>query len=321
MFHHSTQNKWYLIFQNGNAAYSTNSDITNPAGWTAPTNFFSSQPSIITQNIGSGYWVDMWVICDSANCYLFSSDDNGHLYRSSTTVANFPSGFGNTAIAASAAPDDLFEASNVYKVGDQYLLIVECIGSTGHRYFRSWTATSLSGSWTALAATETNPFAGSHNVQFPSGTWTADISHGEVVRTNVDQTMTLPGGCMQYLYQGLPTGSTGDYNTLPWKLALLTETNCASSSSSATSATSKSTTTTKPTTTTTASGSTGTGVPLVSTYFSMGFLDSANRMSQYGQCGGINYTGSTTCAQGTCTYSNPYVRIACRGGHAQQLPN
>ncbi|KAK6532755.1 hypothetical protein TWF281_006932 [Arthrobotrys megalospora] len=26
----------------------------------------------------------------------------------------------------------------------------------------------------------------------------------------------------------------------------------------------------------------------------------------YGQCGGANWTGPTTCAQGTCTYSNPY---------------
>jgi hypothetical protein len=30
-------------------------------------------------------------------------------------------------------------------------------------------------------------------------------------------------------------------------------------------------------------------------------------VAKYGQCGGIEYTGSTTCAAGsTCTFSNPY---------------
>ncbi|CAG7849216.1 Alpha-L-arabinofuranosidase C; AltName: Full=Xylanase C; Flags: Precursor [Serendipita indica DSM 11827] len=225
VFFFAPQNKWYLIYQNGNAAYSTNSDISNPSGWTAGKNFFSGTPSIITQNIGNGYWVDMWVICDSANCYLFSSDDNGHLYRSQTTLANFPNGMGNTVIALSAPnKNDLFEASNVYKVGNQYLLIVECIGSNG-RYFRSWKSSSLTGSWTALAATESNPFAGKNNVDFPGGRWTNDISHGEAIRSQVDQTMSI-SGCIRYLYQGLAPGSSGDYNSLPWRLGLLTQTNC-----------------------------------------------------------------------------------------------
>ncbi|KAG7094372.1 hypothetical protein E1B28_007973 [Marasmius oreades] len=132
------QQLWYLIYQDGNAAYST---INNPSGWSSPKHFWSSQPNIITQNIGSGFWIDM---CDS-NCFHFSSDDNGHLYRAQTSVANFPNGFW-PVIALSAAKNDLFEASNVYKVGSQYLLIVECISSTGHRYFRSWTSNSIAGS-------------------------------------------------------------------------------------------------------------------------------------------------------------------------------
>lgn len=80
VFYFAPQGLWYLVYQNGNAAYSTNSDISNPSGWSSPRTFYSSQPQIITQNIGNGYWVDMWVICDSSTCYLFSSDDNGHLY-------------------------------------------------------------------------------------------------------------------------------------------------------------------------------------------------------------------------------------------------
>ena len=127
VFYNAPQRLWYLVYQTGNASYSTNPDISNPNGWSAPRNFYSSMPDIIRQNIGSGYWVDMWVICDSANCYLFSSDDNGHLYRSQTTVGQFPNGFTNTVIAAQDSKFAMFEASNIYKVqgSNQYLLLVE----------------------------------------------------------------------------------------------------------------------------------------------------------------------------------------------------
>ncbi|MFE2749653.1 non-reducing end alpha-L-arabinofuranosidase family hydrolase [Streptomyces scopuliridis] len=230
VFYYAPQGLWYLVYQTGNASFSTNPDISDPNGWSAPRNFYSSMPDIIRQNIGNGYWVDMWVICDSANCYLFSSDDNGHLYRSQTTVSQFPNGFTNTVIAAQDANRyALFEAANVYKVqgSDQYLLVVEAIGSDGRRYFRSWTAGSLGGSWTALAASESNPFARANNVTFPSGSWTRDVSHGEMIRAGYDQTLTIPACKLQYVYQGLNPGASGDYNTLPWRLGLLTQTNSA----------------------------------------------------------------------------------------------
>ncbi|TDZ26508.1 Alpha-L-arabinofuranosidase C [Colletotrichum orbiculare MAFF 240422] len=175
-----------------------------PQKWSAPKDFFSGTPSIIKENIGTGYWVDMLVICDAENCHLFSSDDNGHLYRSQTTLANFPSGFNNTVIALSDTDkDNLYEASNVYRVeGGDYVLLVEAIGTDNARYFRSWTATSLSGPWTPLAATESDPFAGSRNVAFSGAAWTKSISHGEVVRENTDQRLTINPCKLQYLYQG-----------------------------------------------------------------------------------------------------------------------
>ncbi|MDT7839705.1 non-reducing end alpha-L-arabinofuranosidase family hydrolase [Streptomyces justiciae] len=228
VFYFAPQKLWYLVYQTGNASYSTNPDISNPNGWSAPRNFYASMPDIIRQNIGGGYWVDMWVICDSADCYLFSSDDNGHLYRSRTTVGQFPNGFTNTVIAAQDSNKyALFEASNVYKVqgSNQYLLLVEAIGSDGRRYFRSWTSGSLAGSWTPLAASESNPFARASNVSFPSGAWTRDISHGEMIRAGYDQTLTIPACRLQYLYQGMNPNAGGDYNLLPWRLGLLTQTN------------------------------------------------------------------------------------------------
>ncbi|AYN38118.1 1,4-beta-xylanase [Streptomyces dangxiongensis] len=228
VFYYAPQKLWYLVYQTGNASYSTNPDISNPNGWSAPRNFYASMPDVVRQNIGNGYWVDMWVICDSANCYLFSSDDNGHLYRSQTTVGQFPNGFTNTVIAAQDSNRyALFEASNVYKVqgANQYLLLVEAIGSDGRRYFRSWTTSSLAGSWTPLAASENNPFARASNVAFPSGGWTRDISHGEMIRAGYDQTLTIPACRLQYLYQGKDPNASGNYDNLPWRLGLLTQTN------------------------------------------------------------------------------------------------
>ncbi|KAB8216238.1 glycosyl hydrolase family 62-domain-containing protein [Aspergillus novoparasiticus] len=210
---------WYLVYQNGNAAYSTNSDISNPAGWSAPKNFFDSMPSFISENICNGNWVDMWTICDSSDCYLFSSDDNGHLYRSPTSLGNFPNAMGNIVIALQDTNAyALFEASNVHNTGD---------GDDGARYFRSWISTSLSGTWTSLADTEASPFARSNNVKFSAEAWTKSISHGEIVRTNVDQTMTIAPCNLRYLYQGVDPNASGDYNAMPWKLGLLTQANSA----------------------------------------------------------------------------------------------
>ncbi|KAJ3508831.1 hypothetical protein NLJ89_g5544 [Agrocybe chaxingu] len=228
VFYFAPQNLWYLVYQNGNAAYSTNPDINNPRGWTAPRTFYSGMPRIIQQNIGSGYWVDMWVICDAANCHLFSSDDNGQLYRSQTPLANFPNGFNEPVIAMRDADKNrLFEAANVYQVDsdNSYLLLVEAIGSDGRRYFRSWTSANIAGPWQPLADSESNPFARANNVAFSGTAWTRDISHGEMVRSGYDQTLKISPCELQYLYQGLSPTASGPYNSLPWRLGLLTQTN------------------------------------------------------------------------------------------------
>jgi endo-1,4-beta-xylanase len=224
IFYFAPQHLWYLVFQTGNASYSTNPDISNPAGWSAPKNFYPSEPSIIAQNIGNGYWVDMSVTCDSTNCYLFSSDDNGHLYRSQTTLADFPNGMSQPVIAMSDAPNNLFEASHVYKIAgqNQYLLMVECIGTDGHRYFRAWTSSSIGGSWTPYTATQADPLAGNNDVTFSGTPWTQDISHGDLLRAGYDQTLTISPCKLQFLYQGKDPNAGGGYNSLPWRLGLLT---------------------------------------------------------------------------------------------------
>jgi glycosyl hydrolase family 62 len=226
VFYFAPQKKWYLVYQTGVPSYSTTDDPSKPETWSAPRNFQEEMPEIIRQNIGDGYWVDFWVICDDAKCYLFSSDDNGHLYRSETTVERFPEGFDTTEIALQDSKFALFEAANVYKVKGtrSYLLLNEAIGSDGRRWFRSWTSDSPGGQWTPLADTEDNPFARSNNVTFPQGAWTRDISHGELIRAGRDQRMEIHPRRFQFLYQGMDPAAGGDYGLLPWRLALLTQT-------------------------------------------------------------------------------------------------
>ncbi|MFC0625719.1 non-reducing end alpha-L-arabinofuranosidase family hydrolase [Kribbella deserti] len=229
VFYFAPKRLWFLVYQTGaNAAYSTTSDISNPRSWSAPRNFYSSMPQIVGDNIGNGHWVDFWVVCDSARCYLFSSDDNGHLYRSQTTVANFPNGITNTVIAMQD-PNRfrLWEAANVYKLSGSstYLLLVEAIGSDGRRWFRSWTAPAITGPWTAAADTEANPFARSNNVTFPGTAWTRDISHGEMIRSGTDQTLTINPCALRYVYQGHDPAAKDPYSLLPWRLGMLTQTN------------------------------------------------------------------------------------------------
>ncbi len=212
VFYFEPQNKWYLIYQWG-AKYATNSDIGNPSGWSAPQSLLRGGP---------GRGLDYWVICDDKNCYLFFSGDDGNLYRSKVSIDKFPNFSGYEVVMSDSVVGRLFEASNVYKVDgtNKYLLLVEAYGP---RYFRSWTSTSLDGPWTALANTQSNPFAGAANVTFNGTQWTDDISHGEMIRSGYNQKMTINACNMQYLYQGVdPNSGEKDYNKLPYKLGLIT---------------------------------------------------------------------------------------------------
>ncbi|GAA2913188.1 MULTISPECIES: non-reducing end alpha-L-arabinofuranosidase family hydrolase [Streptomyces] len=232
VFYFALQQTWYMVYQTGPPSYSTTKDPSDPLSWSAPRNIFDGEPPIVTENKGDGAWLDFWTICDRTDCYLFFSDGNGHQYRSRTTLAEFPNGFRDTTIVLSEPNRfDLFEAGNVYRLGDGggYLMLVEALatGSDWRRWFRAWRADSLGGAWTPLADTEANPFARSSNVTFEAGqpAWTRDFSHGEMIRAGVDQTLTIDPCRLRFLYQGMDPAASGEYYRLPWRPALLTQTN------------------------------------------------------------------------------------------------
>jgi hypothetical protein len=235
IFYFAPDEIWYLVYQAKVPRYSTSSDLSNPGSWTPPTDLWTEKPQSVL-DYGND-WTSFWVICDDENCFLFFANWAGELFRSQTSIDLFPNGFDTPVVVMSeSSSQNLWDAVEIHKVegSEHYLLIISAQGPTD-RYLRAWISDRLDGDWSPYAGTAQNPFAGSSNVAFVEEVWTNDISHGEFVRHNVDQTMTIDlCGDLEYLYTGVdPTAtlqgdptpgaeSDAEYASLPHRLGVLT---------------------------------------------------------------------------------------------------
>lgn len=225
VFYFAPQKLWYLVYETGNPSYSTNPNLSNPDGWSAPKTFYAGIPASIQPYIASGgIWVDPWVVCDDTTCYLFTSDNRGHLFRSQTPKASFPNGMDQPVVAAQdTGRGNTFAGSRVYRVSgtSQYLLLSQAFGPDGHAYLRSWTSTSISAPWTPLANSSAVPFAGAADIS-PAGPLTTDVARGELIRSANDETLTISPCQLQLLYLGLDHRFQ---DNRIYQIGLLTQTN------------------------------------------------------------------------------------------------
>ena len=225
VFYFTPQKKWYLVYQVGMpglnkmwVAYSTTANIADPASWTPAQPILDGSDKDPRPEGG----LDYWIICDDKRAYLFFTSLNGKLWRAWTAVEVFPKGMGHVQLALQGS---FFEASHTYKLKgvDKYLTIVE---ENGRRYYKAYLADALDGNWTPLADKAEKPFAGWINIRPAKGVepWTDNVSHGELVREGIDQTMTVDPADLRFGFQGMleEDKSGRGYGQFPWRIGMLT---------------------------------------------------------------------------------------------------
>jgi hypothetical protein len=220
VFYFRPHKKWYLIYQAADKsrrpelqpAWSATTNIADPASWSAPRLLFTTEPKNVRM------WIDFWVICDDRKAHLFYTSLDGKMWRSETTLSNFPAGWDQPR---QVLEGDVYEASHTYRLKglDKYLTVIEAQGEGGRRYYKAYFADRLDGAWTAAAA----PFAVPGNVSFSGDRWTDSFSHGELIRDGYDETLTVDPSRLSFLFQGVRDRDRRGkvYGEIPWRLGLL----------------------------------------------------------------------------------------------------
>jgi hypothetical protein len=225
VFYFTPQKKWFLVYQVGMpntrkmwVAYSTTDNIADPTSWTQVKPMLDGGDK--DPRIEGG--LDYWIICDDTRAYLFFTSLNGKLWRLWTPLKDFPNGMDHCELALQGP---FFEASHTYRLrgSQQYLTIVE---EDHRRHYKAYVADALDGKWTPIADTEAKPFAGAANIRPAKGVaaWTDNVSHGELVRAGVDETMTVDPADMRFVFQGMLEKDKGGkgYGTFQWRIGMLT---------------------------------------------------------------------------------------------------
>lgn len=223
VFYFTPHKKWYLIYQASDTnrpvalqpAFSTTTNLEDWRAWTPPQFLYEKHPNNIKG------WIDFWVICDDTRAHLFFTSNNNLMWRAETRLENFPRGWSEPKIVLR---DDLFEASHTYKLKgyDQFLTVVEAVNGS-RRYYKAYVADKLDGEWKPLAATREHPFASAANVRDTGEHWTDSFSHGEFIRTGVDERMEIDPANLRFLFQGASDAEMRGkkYGEIPWRLGIL----------------------------------------------------------------------------------------------------
>jgi hypothetical protein len=224
VFYFRPHKKWYLIYQvvdksrtpELQPAFSTTTDISDPASWTPPK-LLVSDPSKGVKN-----WLDFWVICDAQRAHLFFTTLNGRMLRSDAPLSSFPDGWDQARVVLQ---DDIYEASHTYRLkgANKFMTFVEAQAPAGRRYFKAYIADDLAGAWKPLAADKDKAFAAPGSVRFDGIPWTESFSHGELIREGYDESLTVDPARMVLLFQGVSDRDREGkaYGQIPWKLGLL----------------------------------------------------------------------------------------------------
>jgi hypothetical protein len=221
VFYFRPHERWYLIYQIADKnheppfgpACSTSTELGNPTSWSKPQWLFP-------EGSEKRKWLDFWVICNRAKAHLFYTSLDGRMWRAETKLSDFPGGWSEPQVAVQA---DIFEASHTYKLKglQEYLTIVEAQGD-GRRYYKAYLADRLEGPWKGLADSRSKPFAAFSNVE-QENEWTTNVSHGELLRTGVDETIEVDPADVRLLFQGASDAEYrgNPYGKIPWRLGIL----------------------------------------------------------------------------------------------------
>ena len=227
VFYFTPHKKWYLICQavandwepKYQPAFCTNTDVGNPDGWTKLKPLWDVKPPKVKS------WLDFWIICDEAKAHLFYTSMDGKMWRAETALAKFPHGWSEPVIALEG---DVFEASHTYslKGSGKFITLIEAQNGHGWRYYKSYVADKLDGTWKPIAAEKDSAFASMKNVEQGSSKWTDAVSHGELIRASHDEKLEVDPEALQFLIQGvLDADRRGKkYGDIPWRLGLLQRT-------------------------------------------------------------------------------------------------
>jgi len=227
VFYFTPKKQWCMVYQVPHPAgkqtimpaVSTSTKLDDPQSWSQPQLLFDEKPAHVSS------WIDFWVIFDDSRAHLFFTSNDGRMWRCDTAANQFPRGWNDPKIVLKG---DIFEASHTYRLkgSSKYLTIIEAVGEKGRRYYKAYVADQLDGEWKPVADTREKSFASFQNVGGDAG-WTTSISHGELIRTGIDEKLEVDPAKLEFLYQGVSDEDREKrpYGEILWKLGVLTPEN------------------------------------------------------------------------------------------------